>query len=134
MEEEGEEYDEQGEYDEDLNDQEDNDYYEEEEEVEIVSADIISSSAEKNMIFRRLNELRIDGSYCDVALLCKGSVFKAHKVVLSSWSRWLRSLLMDNPEEEVLSLDIFTPDALSSVLDYMYGVTIVISVEVRIVI
>src|SRR5262249_52746359 len=54
---------------------------------------------------------------------------RAHKVVVSSWSRWLRSLLLEGSDDEVLSLDIFEPKALAGVIDYMYGVPMTISVE-----
>lgn len=54
---------------------------------------------------------------------------RCHKVIVSSWSRWLRSLLLEGADE-VLSLDIFDPTALGAVLDYMYGTALTITVEV----
>jgi hypothetical protein len=57
-------------------------------------------------------------------------LFRAHRVIVGSWSRWLRSLLSDGPEEEVVCLDMFTPDAFGSILDYMYGKPFQFSVDV----
>lgn len=56
-------------------------------------------------------------------------MFRAHRVIVSSWSRWLRSLLTESPEEEVIALDIFDPDSFGAILDYMYGKPLAFSLE-----
>ncbi len=75
-------------------------------------------------------ELRKEGSFCDVNFLCKGTVLRGHRVVLSGWSRWLRSLLADSPLDGVVSMDIFDASALAAVMDYMYGVPLLVDVPV----
>lgn len=92
---------------------------------------VIASSYEKAAILKMFTELRGEGTFCDVAFLCQGVLFRAHRVVVSSWSRWLRALLTEGSDEEVVALDVFEPDAFGKVLDYMYGAELVISLEVR---
>lgn len=41
--------------------------------------------------------------------------------MFSSWSRWLFALLSEGPDQEIVSLDVFSPQEFGSVLDYMYG-------------
>ena len=41
--------------------------------------------------------------------------------IFSSWSRWLFALLSEGPDQEIVSLDVFTPNEFGAVLDYMYG-------------
>lgn len=91
---------------------------------------IIASEGEKKAILASFDTMRRESLFCDVAFICNGVLFRAHKVVLSSWSRWMRAFLCDSPSEEVLSLDIFTPDSFRSVLDYMYGHPLHLNVEV----
>ncbi|RYG99790.1 BTB/POZ domain-containing protein, partial [archaeon] len=79
------------------------------------------SDNEKKLLLANFDNMRKESLFCDVAFICNGVLFRAHKVVLSSWSRWMRAFLADSPNEEVLALDIFTPEAFRSVLDYMYG-------------
>ena len=74
-------------------------------------------------------ELRNDSSFCDVSFICNGTLFRAHRVVVSAWSRWFRALLCESPDEEVISLDVFEPWAFESVLKYMYGVPIVLTID-----
>ena len=74
--------------------------------------------------------MRNESAFCDIVFLCQGTLFRAHKVVVSSWSRWLRALLLEGSNDEVISLDIFEPKAFGLVLDYMYGVPLNLTVEV----
>jgi hypothetical protein len=111
---------------------------------------VVASPYEKASILKMFTELRAEGSFCDVAFLCQGVLFRAHRVIVryvcydqfahsytdirvnmhSSWSRWLRALLTEGSDEEVVSLDVFDPDAFGKVLDYMYGAELVVSLEV----
>lgn len=74
--------------------------------------------------------MRKDSTFCDVAFLCRGQLFRAHRVVVSSWSRWLRSLLSEASRDDVVSLDVFEAPAFSAVLDYMYGMPLEVTLEV----
>ena len=90
------------------------------------------TDTEKKNILAFALELRNEATFCDVAFLVKGSLFRAHRVIVGSWSRWLRAVLSDGPEEEVVCLDMFTPEAFGNILDYMYGKPFHFSVDVSI--
>ncbi len=96
----------------------------------IFDVSVIASEAEKTGMLRVMSELRADSSLCDVAFLCGGVLFRAHRVIVSSWSRWMRALLNEGPDQEVVSLDVFDPEALGIILDYMYGAPLTISLNV----
>lgn len=109
-----------------LHDEEDEEYTEDEEEEdkddeENIEAMLIPSDHEKKALLASFEAMRKESLFCDVAFISQGVLFRCHRVVVSSWSRWMRTFLCDSPEEEILSLDIFTPDAFQAVLDYMYG-------------
>jgi hypothetical protein len=93
-------------------------------------AQLLSSDVEKKYILSMFSVMRKDSFFCDVAFVCNGALFRAHRVVVSAWSRWLRALLCESPDEEVIPLDFFDATALGSVLDYMYGSPLSITVAV----
>ena len=97
---------------------------------ENIEAYLIPSDNEKKAVLASFDAMRKDSLFCDVAFICQGIVFRAHRVIVSSWSRWMRAFLCDSPEEEVLALDFFTPNAFMAVLDYMYGISLKITLEV----
>lgn len=89
------------------------------------SAEIEVQVSEKSNLLVNFSQMRNESSFCDVTFNCNGSLLKAHRVVVSAWSRWLRSLLLDIAEESSqvnLSMDMFPPKEFTIVLDYMYGV------------
>lgn len=115
-------------------DGDDLEYTEEEddrEEDDAVEALLIPSDQEKKAILASFDAMRKDSLFCDVAFVSQGVLFRCHKVVVSSWSRWMRTFLCDSPEEEILSLDIFSPDAFGAVLDYMYGYPLQVTEQVQ---
>jgi len=69
----------------------------------------------------KLNELRLDCSLCDVRFSVRGTIFPAHRIVLSCCSRWLRSLLSTTEGEGVIILDSLDPEAFSIIIGYLYG-------------
>ena len=99
--------------------------------VEYSEAQLLPCESEKKHILQMFYTMRKDSFFCDVAFVCNGVLFRAHRVVVSSWSRWLRALLCESPDEEVVSLDFFDATAFGAALDYMYGVPLTITVEVR---
>jgi len=101
----------------------------EEEEEHDLEAYLIPSDHEKKAILASFDAMRRESLFCDVAFICQGVLFRCHRVVVSSWSRWMRTFLCDSPEEEVLSLEIFTPDAFRRILDNMYGQPLRVTVE-----
>lgn len=106
----------------------DDDYSDEFEKV--TEAQLLPGDAEKKSVLNMFDAMRKDSYFCDVAMISQGVLFRAHRVVVSSWSRWLRALLCEAPDEEVVSFDFFDPQAFGAVLDYMYGIPILISVDV----
>eukprot|EP01036_Dinobryon_divergens_P031668 gene31668-41111_t len=102
-----------------------------------IEANITPGATEKNTLLSVLFELRKDGTFCDVAFLCHGTLFTAHRCVVSSWSRWLRALLSGTKKEqnpspdsdEVVSMDLFDAPSFGAVLDYMYGRPLTLTVE-----
>lgn len=103
---------------------------EEQEDEDTVEALLIPSDQEKKSILASFDAMRKDSLFCDVAFVSQGVLFRCHRVVVSSWSRWMRTFLCDSPEEEILSLDIFAPDAFGAVLDYMYGYPLQVTEQV----
>ena len=103
---------------------------EESSRIEYAEAQLLPCEGEKKHILSMFYTMRKDSFFCDVAFVCNGVLFRAHRVVVSSWSRWLRALLCESPDEEVISLDFFDSDAFGAALDYMYGVPLTITVEV----
>jgi len=98
-------------------------------ETEILDAQIIPGNTEKSKLLNMFNDLRTESTFCDVAFLCKGKLFRAHRIVVSGWSRWLRALLSEGNTEEVVHLDVFEPDSFSAILDYMYGASVTVTVD-----
>ncbi len=43
---------------------------------------VVPSAFEKASLLKMLNELRVQGTFCDVAFLCQGVLFRAHKIVV----------------------------------------------------
>lgn len=90
---------------------------------------LLPGEGEKKQMLAMFQEMRKESFFCDVAFLCHGILFRAHRVVVSSWSRWLRALLCESPDEEVVSVDLFEPASFGAILDYMYGVPLKVTVE-----
>lgn len=104
--------------------------HDEDSRIEYAEAQLLPSEGEKKHILSMFYTMRKDSFFCDVAFVCNGVLFRAHRVVVSSWSRWLRALLCESPDEEVISLDFFDATVFGAALDYMYGVPLTITVEV----
>ena len=99
---------------------------------ENTEAHLLPCESEKKYILSMFEKLRKDNHFCDVVFQCHGSVFHAHRVIVSSWSRWLRALLCEasSKEDNILTLDFFDATAFGYVLDYMYGIPLMINVDV----
>jgi len=112
------------------NDLEGGDYDDDEEEPEQYDGNILSSDQEKSKVLVMFKDLRNDAMFCDITFLCQGKEFRAHKVVVSAWSRWLRSLLCEEqPTEDVIHVDVFDPLSFGKVLDYMYGTPLSVTID-----
>jgi len=99
-------------------------------EPERYERNILSSDGEKSKVLVMFRDLRKDEMFCDITFLCQGKEFRAHKVVVSAWSRWLKALLCEEqPSEDVIHLDVFDPLSFGKVLDYMYGTPLTATIE-----
>ena len=146
-------------YDEGKNMDNNNDNNDDDDINEKTEAHLLPCDSEKKYILSMFEKLRKDNQFCDVIFKCNQSLFYAHRIIVSSWSRWLRALLCDassstatttttnnnnnnnnmnnynmNKKEEednrIVTLDFFDATAFSYVLDYMYGVPLMINVDV----
>ena len=133
-EDEEEDYDDYNNEDDEGDEDEEEEEEEEEEESYMVperyDGNILSSDAEKSRVLVNFKELREDGAFCDITFVCQGKRFRAHRAIVSAWSRWLRALLCEEqPSEDVVSLDVFDPLSFGKVLDYMYGVPLNVTLD-----
>lgn len=88
---------------------------------QIVPNELFLVQNEAQRCFAHMNDIRKEGTFCDVTFVVKSSEFRAHKVVVSGWSRWLHGILAEAPDDDIVTLDVFDIAAFSMVLDYMYG-------------
>jgi hypothetical protein len=84
---------------------------------------------ESQSMYHMMREMRDDKSFCDISFVVKGNMFYAHRVVISAWSRWLKSILIEGHADENVVLNMFEPKAFGAVLDYMYGAPFYLKVD-----
>ncbi|KAG7173223.1 tramtrack-like 2, partial [Homarus americanus] len=72
-----------------------------------------------------LSDLRNEETYSDVTIACGGSLYPAHKFVLSACSEYLRAMLCAHPNKHpILYLKDVPKEDLEAILDYMYAGTV----------
>lgn len=72
-----------------------------------------------------LSDLRNEETYSDVTIACGGSLYPAHKFVLSACSEYLRTMLCAHPNKHpILYLKDVPKEDLEGILDYMYAGTV----------
>lgn len=77
-------------------------------------------------LLQELNEQRQQGILCDVNIVVKGQVFKAHKNILVASSRYFKTLYCYTPNEScdqvtVTHLDVVAVQGFTVILDFMYS-------------
>uniref|UniRef100_UPI00398E872D zinc finger and BTB domain-containing protein 10 n=1 Tax=Pristiophorus japonicus TaxID=55135 RepID=UPI00398E872D len=77
-------------------------------------------------LLQELNEQRQHGILCDVNIVVKGQVFKAHKNILVAGSRYFKTLYCYTPNEScdqvtVTHLDVVAVQGFTVILDFMYS-------------
>ncbi|XP_038665606.1 zinc finger and BTB domain-containing protein 10 [Scyliorhinus canicula] len=77
-------------------------------------------------LLQELNEQRQQGILCDVNIVVKGQVFKAHKNILVAGSRYFKTLYCYTPNEScdqvtVTHLDVVAVQGFTVILDFMYS-------------
>lgn len=90
---------------------------------------IVSDDQEKMSVLLTACDIRDETTFCDVTFLVQGHLYRAHRIIVSAWSRWLRALLTEAPTEEVVTLDFFTAESFGAILDYMYGKPLHFSID-----
>ena len=84
------------------------------------TTDIIScfEAEQRNTVFSALSEYLSTGLYVDISLVCKGQVLRAHKVVLSSSSKYFKDFFRHQPGVNIIDLDKeLAPNDLSLTLE-----------------
>eukprot|EP00092_Neocalanus_flemingeri_P012971 GFUD01013976.1.p1 GENE.GFUD01013976.1~~GFUD01013976.1.p1 ORF type:complete len:1261 (+),score=305.37 GFUD01013976.1:94-3876(+) len=84
------------------------------------TSDIIScfEAEQKNTVFSALSEYLSTGQYVDISLVCKGQILRAHKVVLSSSSKYFKDFFRHQPGVNIIDLDKeLAPNDLSLTLE-----------------
>ncbi|XP_072427425.1 zinc finger and BTB domain-containing protein 10 [Chiloscyllium punctatum] len=77
-------------------------------------------------LLQELNEQRQQGILCDVNIVVKGQVFKAHKNILVAGSRYFKTLYCYTPNDScdqvtVTHLDVVAVQGFTVILDFMYS-------------
>ena len=84
------------------------------------TSDIITSfeAEQRSTVFSALSEYLSTGQYVDISLVCKGQVLRAHKVVLSSSSKYFKDFFRHRPGVNIIDLDKeLAPNDLSLTLE-----------------
>lgn len=90
----------------------------------------IKDTHDDTRLAEALKELYLRGEFLDVALVCGGQSFHAHKTMLAAHSDTFRKGLASTPpaihgaRQEVNFTDIGNPEAVKVMLDYLYQVDI----------
>ncbi|CAH1269363.1 KLHL12 [Branchiostoma lanceolatum] len=85
-------------------------------------------------VLKQINDLRDEGSFCDVILKIRNREFRAHRLILSAYSDYFRSMFSSfwaESGQAVVHLqdDYVTPDSLEAVLKFMYTTEVDITGE-----
>ena len=85
---------------------------------------------QRSTVFSALSEYLSTGQYVDISLVCKGQVLRAHKVVLSSSSKYFKDFFRLQPEVNIIDLDkelapndlSLTPEDVQLIIGILYCV------------
>uniref|UniRef100_A0A336MRY9 Kelch-like protein diablo n=1 Tax=Culicoides sonorensis TaxID=179676 RepID=A0A336MRY9_CULSO len=83
------------------------------------------SSSYVNKVLQNLNTLRLDSRFCDVEIVAGKSVFKAHRVVLSSASSYFEAMFrpelgLSEGTQKTVTLHSIDPHILKQLIDFIY--------------
>ncbi|XP_078484315.1 uncharacterized protein LOC100187400 [Ciona intestinalis] len=87
-----------------------------------------------SILMSQLNEQRLDGENCDVTLIANdGVTFKAHKAVLSSYSRYFKMYFLTNRRnkqvQDRIELGGFCSRTIGCILEAFYTSRLVLNIE-----
>ncbi|XP_061661373.1 zinc finger and BTB domain-containing protein 14 isoform X1 [Syngnathoides biaculeatus] len=85
----------------------------------------------KNVFLKLLNEQRLEGEHCDIAVVVEDVKFRAHRCVLAACSNYFKKLFKKHEVDNssVIEIDFIRSDIFEEVLNYMY--TAKISIKKR---
>ncbi|XP_059182829.1 zinc finger and BTB domain-containing protein 14-like isoform X4 [Centropristis striata] len=85
----------------------------------------------KSVFLKLLNEQRLEGEHCDIAVVVEDVKFRAHRCVLAACSNYFKKLFKKHEVDNssVIEIDFIRSDIFEEVLNYMY--TAKISVKKR---
>ncbi|XP_064496734.1 kelch-like protein 10 [Pseudopipra pipra] len=72
------------------------------------------------------NELRLEGTFCDVIIRVNGVEFKAHKLILSCQSTYFRTLFTST-DKMVYEIPGVSAEMMGLIIDYAYTGTVPIT-------
>ncbi len=76
----------------------------------------------KTIFLKLLNEQRLEGEHCDIAVVVEDVKFRAHRCVLAACSNYFKKLFKKHEVDSssVIEIDFIRSDIFEEVLNYMY--------------
>ncbi|KAM9712660.1 zinc finger and BTB domain-containing protein 14 isoform 1-T4 [Menidia menidia] len=76
----------------------------------------------QSLFLRLLNEQRLEGEHCDIAVVVEDVKFRAHRCVLAACSNYFKKLFKKHEVDNssVIEIDFIRSDIFEEVLNYMY--------------
>lgn len=76
----------------------------------------------KSVFLKLLNEQRLEGEHCDIAVVVEDVKFRAHRCVLAACSNYFKKLFKKHEVDNssVIEIDFIRADIFEEVLNYMY--------------
>lgn len=76
----------------------------------------------KTLFLKTLNEQRLEGEFCDIAIVVEDVKFRAHRCVLAACSTYFKKLFkkLEVDSSSVIEIDFLRSDIFEEVLNYMY--------------
>ncbi|XP_016114520.1 zinc finger and BTB domain-containing protein 14-like [Sinocyclocheilus grahami] len=76
----------------------------------------------KTVFLKLLNEQRLEGEHCDIAVVVEDVKFRAHRCVLAACSNYFKKLFKKHEVDSssVIEIDFIRSDIFEEVLNYMY--------------
>uniref|UniRef100_A0A8C6ZMP1 Zinc finger and BTB domain containing 14 n=1 Tax=Nothoprocta perdicaria TaxID=30464 RepID=A0A8C6ZMP1_NOTPE len=85
----------------------------------------------KTVFLKTLNEQRLEGEFCDIAIVVEDVKFRAHRCVLAACSTYFKKLFkkLEVDSSSVIEIDFLRSDIFEEVLNYMYTAKISVKKE-----
>ena len=75
----------------------------------------------KTLFLKTLNEQRLEGEFCDIAIVVEDVKFRAHRCVLAACSTYFKKLFkkLEVDSSSVIEIDFLRSDIFEEVLNYI---------------